>query len=124
MPDLNRENKEVELKLLKWLNDTIRKYDFDGVRYSDVANVPKWFWKKFSKEADTYTFGIVSSNESEYIADYQNYMDGVGDYPLFYSIRESFLHSMKNLSYYHNNNHNTYINASFIEECYYFYFIL
>ena len=110
MPDLKQENEFVKNTLLKWIKDIINNYGFDGVRYADVANVPKWFWKEFTKEADTYTLGIVSSNDVDYIADYQNYMDGVGDYPLFYSIRESFCGSMLKLQDYNKNIHKKYIN--------------
>ena len=110
MPDLNQENEYVEKTLLKWIKDMINEYDFDGIRYADVANVPKWFWKKFTEEANTYTLGIVSSDNATYISDYQNYMDGVGDYPLYYIIRESFSTSMKKLEEYHNNIHTEYLN--------------
>ena len=113
MPDLKQENKYVEEKLIDWLKNMIKDYDFDGVRYADVPNVPKWFWEKFTQAANTYTLGIISSNNATYISDYQKYMDGVGDYPLFYTIRESFLGSMEQFSYYHNNIHGQYINPSY-----------
>ena len=114
MPDLKQENEYVNKTLLSWIKDTINDYDFDGVRYADVSNVPKWFWKAFTESANTYTFGVVSSDNVSYIADYQNYMDGVGDYPLYYAIRESFCGgSMKKLEEYHSNSHKLYSNPEY-----------
>ena len=113
MPDLKQENTYVKTTLINWLKGMIKNYDFDGVRYADVANVPKWFWGNFTKAANTYTLGIISSNNATYISDYQHYMDGVGDYPLYYAIRESFCGSMEQLSYYHKNIHQKYINPTF-----------
>jgi len=41
MPDLKQKNEYVNNTLLSWIKDTINDYDFDGVRYADVSNVPK-----------------------------------------------------------------------------------
>ena len=95
MPDLKQENDFVKNTLIDWLKKTLNDYGFDGVRYADVPNVPKWFWGNFTVAANTYTLGIVgvdSSNEkdTQYVAGYEQYMDGVGNYPLYYAIRESF----------------------------------
>ena len=114
MPDLNQENDYVKETLIDWLKYMIDEYGFDGVRYADVANVPKWFWGNFTEAADTYTFGIVSSSSTEYIADYQNHMDGVGDYPLYYVMRDCFQNeSMVLLSDYIKNNHSIYKNPEY-----------
>ena len=95
LPDLNQENDFVKTKLIEWLQNTLNNYGFDGVRYADVPNVPKWFWGNFTVAANTYTLGIVGvnsadKNDVEYVAGYEDYMDGVGNYPLYYAIRESF----------------------------------
>ena len=37
----------------------LNEYGFDGIRYADVPNVPKWFWGNFTEAANTYTLGIV-----------------------------------------------------------------
>jgi alpha-amylase len=95
LPDLKQENDFVKKTLIDWLKNTLNNYGFDGVRYADVPNVPKWFWGNFTEAANTYTLGIVgvnSGNEKdvEYVAGYEDYMDAVGNYPLYYTIRESF----------------------------------
>ena len=67
MPDLKQENTYVKTTLIDWLKRMIKDYDFDGVRFTDVANVPKWYWGNFTKAANTYTLGIISSNNATYI---------------------------------------------------------
>ena len=108
MPDLNHENDYVKDTLIQWLKDMLTNYEFDGIRYADVPNVPKWFWGNFTVAAEnTYTFGIFDSNDVDYIASYQNYMDGVGNYPLFYQIHRSFCDgSMIDLGNYIQNSQN------------------
>ena len=114
LPDLKQEHQFVREKYLEWIQDIIEEYDFDGVRYADVPYVPKWFWKEFSAAAGTYTFGVVSSSNPTYIADYQRYMDGVGNYPLFYAIKESFCGgSMSKLEWYLFNQHTAYLNPKY-----------
>jgi alpha-amylase len=114
LPDLKQEHQFVREKYLEWIKDIIEEYDFDGVRYADVPYVPKWFWKEFSAAAGTYTFGVVSSSNPTYIADYQRYMDGVGNYPLFYAIKESFCGgSMSKLEWYLFNQHTAYLNPKY-----------
>ena len=114
LPDLKQEHQFVREKYLEWIKDIIEEYDFDGVRYADVPYVPKWFWKEFSEVANTYTFGVVSSSNPTYIADYQQYMDGVGNYPLFYAIKDSFCGgSMSKLEWYLFNQHKAYLNPKY-----------
>ena len=114
LPDLKQEHPFVKEKYLEWINDIVDEYDFDGVRYADVPYVPKWFWKEFTASANTYTFGVVSSSNAQYIADYQRYMDGVGNYPLFYAIKESMCGgSMRKLEWYLFNQHQNYLNPKY-----------
>ena len=94
MPDLDQDNEYVKQTLIDWLKMMLNDYGFDGIRYADVPNVHKEFWGEFTQAAQTYTLGIVgveNGNEADvnYIVPYQDYMDGVGDYPLFYNLRSA-----------------------------------
>ena len=115
MPDLKQENDYVNKTLIEWLQKMLNDYDFDGVRYADVPNIPTWFWKQFTMAAEgTYTFGIFDSNDVEYIASYQNYMDGVGNYPLFYQLRSSFCDgSMIDLNTYIQNSKDKFLDPKY-----------
>ena len=101
MPDLNTEDDYVKETLFEWLKMMLNEYGFDGIRYADVPNVNKIFWREMTKVAQTYTLGIVgvdsgTANDVDYIVGYQDAMDGVGNYPLFYSLRSSLCsHDLK-----------------------------
>ena len=110
MPDLNHENSFVNDTIIKWLKDMLKDYDFDGVRYADVVNAPTWFWNNLTYAVDgMYTLGVFDNQNTTYVASYQQYMDGVADFPLFYQLRSSFCDgSMINLDNYIITGHSQY----------------
>ena len=115
LPDLNHENPYVNSTLINWLKDNVTKYDFDGVRYADVPNAPTWFWNNLTHVLDgMYTIGVFDSKDVDYVASYQNYMDGVADFPLLYQLRNSFCNgSMLDLDDYIQNIHSKYKNPQY-----------
>ena len=91
LPDLKQEDEFVNKTLIEWLHNMINKYSFDGIRYADVPNVPTWFWNNLTYNvSNMYTIGIFDTQDVNYLASYQNYMDGVADFPLLYQLRSSF----------------------------------
>jgi alpha-amylase len=79
--------------LVDWIKDLIKKYNIDGIRIDTVPEVPKWFWTEFANAAGVYQVGEVFDGRLEYVADYQNYIDAVLNYPLFFSLRNAFLYN-------------------------------
>ena len=110
MPDLAQENTYVKETLISWLKSMIDDYGFDGIRYADVRNVPKWFWNNLTYAVEgMYTLGVFDNQDTAYVASYQQYMDGVADFPLFYQLRNSFCDgSMINLDNYIRTGHSQY----------------
>ena len=100
LPDLNHENKWVEQKLLQWIHDLIKKYNIDGLRIDTVIEVPKWFWDKFREAAGVFQIGEAFNGNIDYIADYQNHLDSLFNYPLYYIIEKSFCGSFRELENY------------------------
>ena len=100
LPDLNHENKWVEQKLLQWIHDLINKYNIDGLRIDTVIEVPKWFWDKFREAAGVFQIGEAFNGNIDYIADYQNHLDSLFNYPLYYIIEKSFCGSFRELENY------------------------
>ena len=91
MPDLKQEDSYVNQTLISWLDYTVKEYDFDGVRYADVVNIPTWFWSNLTYILKgMYTIGVFDDNRVDYTASYLSYMDGVADIPLFNQLRTSF----------------------------------
>ena len=61
---------------------------------------PKWFLDKIQETADVFQIGDIFSGKVDYVSDYQNYLDSVFNYPLYYIIEESFTISFRNLEAY------------------------
>ena len=112
LPDLKQENEWVANKLYDWIRELVQKYNFDGIRIDTVPEVPKWFWSKFSSSAGVFQIGEVFNGNPGYVADYQNYMDSVFNYPLYYKIKDSFCGSMRNLENYLHNDRNAFKDPS------------
>ena len=100
LPDLKQENDWVTQQLLNWISDLISKYDIDGIRIDTIMEVPKWFWDKFRVSAGVFQIGEAFNGDIGYVADYQNHLDSVFNYPLYYTIESSFCGSFYNLEGY------------------------
>ena len=88
LPDLKQENDYVKDTLLSWVHDLVGKYNIDGLRIDTIPEVPKWFWTQFQKAAGVYSVGEVFDGRLGYVSDYQNYVDGLLNYPLRYAIND------------------------------------
>ena len=100
LPDLKQENDWVTQKLLEWIHDMVQKYNLDGIRIDTIMEVPKWFWDKFRTSAGVFQIGEAFNGDPGYVADYQNHLDSVFNYPLYYTIKSSFCGSFRNLEGY------------------------
>lgn len=54
----------------------------DGLRVDTVKHVEKSFWPGFNSAAGVYCVGEVFQGDPAYTCPYQNYMDGVLNYPM------------------------------------------
>ena len=100
LPDLKQENDWVTQKLLEWIHDLVQKYEIDGIRIDTIMEVPKWFWDKFRQSAGVFQIGEAFNGDPGYVADYQNHLDSVFNYPLYYAIKSSFCGNFRDLEYY------------------------
>ncbi len=89
LPDLNQSVPTVNDWLLDWVAALTEEYDFDGYRIDTARHITQEFFPPFNAAAGAYCVGEVygEENKTEYIADYQNVMDGVLNYPFYFSIR-------------------------------------
>jgi alpha-amylase len=108
LPDLKQENDWVTQKLLEWIHDMVQKYNLDGIRIDTIMEVPKWFWDKFRASAGVFQIGEAFDGNPGYVADYQNHLDSVFNYPLYYTIKSSFCGSFRNLEGYLFNTRNVF----------------
>ena len=100
LPDLKQENEWVAQTLLDWISDIINKYNIDGIRIDTIMEVPKTFWDSFRNYAGVFQIGEAFNGDINYVADYQNHLDSVFNYPLYYTIQSSFCGSFTNLEGY------------------------
>jgi len=103
LPDLKQENWWVTQQLEDWIHDLVIKYNIDGIRIDTIVEVPKWFWDRFRDAAGVFQIGEAFNGNAEYVADYQNHLDSVFNYPLYYKIESAFCGgSFKELDNYWN----------------------
>jgi alpha-amylase len=55
----------------------------DGLRIDTVKHVEKDFWPGYNDAAGVYCVGEVASGDPVYTCPYQNYLDGVLNYPMY-----------------------------------------
>jgi len=51
---LNQDNTYVREYLKQWINNTVTKYDFDGIRIDTIPEVPKDFWSEYAVSAGVF----------------------------------------------------------------------
>mmetsp|Transcript_11609 Transcript_11609/g.11990 ORF Transcript_11609/g.11990 Transcript_11609/m.11990 type:complete len:468 (+) Transcript_11609:23-1426(+) len=90
LPDLDQNNAFVRSTLINWVSTLKDKYGFDGLRIDTVPEVHPDFWSEFSSAAGMYTVGEVFNGDIGYVSQYQQYMDGVLSYPLYFTMLNVF----------------------------------
>jgi len=105
LPDLNQDNPYVRKTLCDWIKNLVAEYQIDGIRIDTIPEVHGDFWADFGKAAGVYQVGEVFNGDYGYVGNYQNYIDALLNYPLYYQIKNQFggHSSMYNFrSYYQN----------------------
>lgn len=90
LPDLDQNNDFVRSTLIDWVASLKDKYGFDGLRIDTVPEVHPDFWEEYASAAGMYCVGEVFNGDINYVAPYQQYMDGVLSYPLYYTMLNVF----------------------------------
>ncbi|CAE7642090.1 amyB, partial [Symbiodinium microadriaticum] len=90
LPDLDQDNAFVRSTLVDWVSTLGDKYGFDGLRVDTIPEVHPDFWADFTSASNMYCVGEVFNGDIDYVSGYQNYMDGVLSYPLYFTMRDVF----------------------------------
>jgi len=69
LPDLNQSVPYVQEQLLSWVNSTLTKFPFDGLRIDTVKHVNDNFWRKNSAAAGVFSMGEVMNGDPESLPD-------------------------------------------------------
>ena len=90
LPDLDQSNPFVRTTLKKWISDTIRTYNFDGIRIDTVPEVSKDFWSEYTQASGVYSVGEVFNGDPRYDGSYQGPLAATLNYPMYYKLLNAF----------------------------------
>ncbi|KAL2269917.1 hypothetical protein VTJ83DRAFT_2101 [Remersonia thermophila] len=90
LPDLRTEDEYVRRIWNQWIEEIVSKYSVDGLRVDSAKHVETSFWPGFSAAARVFLLGEVYHGDPSYVAPYQQYMDGLLDYPSYYWMLRAF----------------------------------
>ena len=100
LPDLNTENSFVMTTFSSWINESIDKFHFDGIRLDTFRHVRKSFWRDFFRFSSVYSLGEVASGDTSYTALYQaDVADGVLHYPLYFVLNRTFHDQFQSMTF-------------------------
>lgn len=88
--DLDTENDFVVSELNSWIKSLVDTYSIDGFRIDTVKHIRSEFWTGFNDAAGVYCVGEVANGDAAYACPYTEVLDGILNYPLFYSITKAF----------------------------------
>lgn len=90
LPDLNQDNSYVRGYLKDWIKNLVSTYGFDGIRIDTIPEVDKNFWKEYGTSAGVFQMGECFNGDPAYVGPYQNYVTGLFNYPMYYTISDVF----------------------------------
>ncbi|KAJ5212774.1 uncharacterized protein N7498_004420 [Penicillium cinerascens] len=102
LPDLNTDLSSVQTIWYNWVKDLVSNYSIDGLRIDTVKHVQQSFWPGYNDAAEVYCVGEVLDGDPSYTCPYQNYLDGVLNYPIYYQLLYAFESSSGNISNLYN----------------------
>ena len=77
-------------QLKSWVTNIVKHFNFDGIRIDTIPEVGKPFWAEFAAAAGVFQMGECFNGNVQYVADYQNYVTALFNYPMYYTIKDVF----------------------------------
>jgi hypothetical protein len=91
LPDLKTSDQRVRDGYGAWIESLTSNYSIDGLRLDTVLQVEKGFWSSFRAAAnDMYMVGEIFQQGVDFVCDYQNYLSGVFNYPVYFPLINAF----------------------------------
>lgn len=81
-----------------WIRSLALVFAVDGLRIDTVKHVEKSFWPGFRSAAGVYSIGEVLDGDINHTCSYQEELDGVLNYPLYYRLIEAFRDTNGNMT--------------------------
>ncbi|KAL8938114.1 MAG: hypothetical protein Q9211_003358 [Gyalolechia sp. 1 TL-2023] len=90
LPDVNTTDPFVMQTYGSWIRSLTSVFAIDGLRIDTVKHVEKTFWPSFRSAAGIYSMGEVLDGNTNYTCSYQDELDGLLNYPLYFRLIEAF----------------------------------
>lgn len=90
LPDLALENSTVVNKWTTWVENIVTTYKIDGIRLDDCLEQNKGFFPPFETAAGVYIMCEVYNYPIDGVCDYQNYVTGLLNFPIWYKVIAAF----------------------------------
>jgi alpha-amylase len=90
LPDLNQSNSYVRGYLKDWVKKLVQTYKFDGIRIDTIPEVEKQFWQEYGSASGVFQMGEVFNGNSGYVGPYQDFVSGLFNYPMYYTIKDVY----------------------------------
>lgn len=88
--DLKTEDPTVASMYQTWITQLVSNYSIDGLRIDTAKHVDKAFWPGFSNASGVFCTGEVYDGDPAYTCPYQDYLDSVLNYPIYYPLTAAF----------------------------------
>ncbi|KAL4979105.1 glycoside hydrolase superfamily [Aspergillus desertorum] len=98
LPDVDTTSEAVKKIWYDWVGDLVSNYSIDGLRIDTVRHVQKDFWRDYNDAAGVYCVGEIFDGAPDYTCGYQEVMDGVLNYPIYYPLLDAFSSTAGSLS--------------------------
>ncbi len=98
LPDVDTENPFVIKTYNDWIKSLVSTFGVDGLRIDTVKHVQKSFWSGFKSAAGVFSIGEVFNGDASYTYAYQEQLDGLLNYPLYYPMIRAFQDSRGSMS--------------------------
>lgn len=91
LPDVKTSSQSVRNAYGEWISSLTANYSIDGYRVDTVLQVEKSFWSSFRAAAgNAYMLGEIFQSGADLVCEYQNYMSGVFNYPVYFPLINAF----------------------------------
>ncbi|KAJ5915678.1 alpha-amylase [Penicillium verhagenii] len=98
LPDLNTTQTVVQDIWYAWVADLVANYSVDGLRIDSVLEVQPSFFPAYQSAAGVYCVGEVDDGDPSLDCPYQDYLDGILNYPIYYQLLYAFESSSGSIS--------------------------
>lgn len=90
LPDLDTEREDVVQMTGDWIKSTLSNYSVDALRIDAAKHVNTGFLPPFVKAANIFTMGEVYSGVIENVCPYQEELQGLPNYPVWFPLVQAF----------------------------------